>query len=87
MLQAGADIRWLDFKQVVSWPNPDVLWLFIERGADTQSGYPIAEVLKHAPRAFLGVYKEFLDRYFLNNSQHAPDTGGSPTNAAFLWQI
>lgn len=63
MLQAGADIRWLDFKQVVSWPNPAVLRLFIERGADTQSGYPIAEVLKHAPRAFLGVYKEFLDRY------------------------
>jgi len=63
MLHAGADVRWLDFKQVIFWPNPVVLRLFIERGADTQTGYPIAEVLKHATRAFLGLYKEFLDRH------------------------
>ncbi len=63
MLQAGADINWLDFKDVVCWPNPDVLRLLIERGADTKTGHPIADVLKRAPRAFLGLYKVFLDSH------------------------
>jgi hypothetical protein len=63
MLQNGADVHWLDFRQVVYWPNPDVLRLFIERGADTQTGYPIAEALKRNPRAFLGIYKTYVDRH------------------------
>jgi ankyrin repeat protein len=63
LLDHGADVRWMSFGEVVCWPNPHVLRLFIERGADIQTGYPIAEVLKHSPRAFLGVYKSFIDRY------------------------
>src|SRR5262245_17335966 len=41
MLQGGGDLRWLDFRQVVYWPHPDLLRLLIQRGADTQTGYPI----------------------------------------------
>jgi ankyrin repeat protein len=63
LLDHGADVRWMSFGEVVCWPNPRILKLFIERGADTRTGYPIAEVLKHSPRAFLGVYKSFIDRY------------------------
>lgn len=63
LLDHGADVRWMSFGEVVCWPNPQILKLFIERGADTRTGYPIAEVLKHSPRAFLGVYKSFIDRY------------------------
>lgn len=63
LLRAGADIHWLNFKEVIYWPHPDVLRLFIEQGADTQTGYPIADVLIHAPRVFLGLYKEFVGRH------------------------
>lgn len=63
LLDHGADVRWMSFGEVVCWPNPQILRLFIERGVDTQTGYPIARVLKHNPRAFLGVYKSSIDRY------------------------
>ena len=63
LAQGGADLQWLNFAQVVSWPNPDLLRLLIRNGADTQTGYPIAEVLKRAPRAFLGIYRDSVDQY------------------------
>jgi hypothetical protein len=59
----GADVRWMNFAQVVYWPHPEVLKMFIERGADTETGYPVAEALKRSPRAFLGVYKSYIDRF------------------------
>ena len=63
LLDHGADVRWMNFGQVVYWPHPEVLKMFIERGADTQTGYPIAEALKRSPRALLGVYKSYIDRF------------------------
>lgn len=63
LLQHGADARWLSFEQVTYWPRPEILKLFIERGADTRTGYPVAELLKRAPRAFLSLYKTYLDRF------------------------
>jgi hypothetical protein len=63
LLEHGADVRWVSFGEVVYWPRPEILKLFIERGADTQTGYPIAEALKRSPRAFLGVYKTYIDRF------------------------
>lgn len=63
LLQGGADIRWLDFAKVVLWPHPEILRLLIRLGADTYSGYPMAEGLKRAPRAFLGIYKDFLEQH------------------------
>lgn len=63
MLKNGADLRWLDFRQVVQWTNPKLIQLFIEHGADTQTGYPIAEALKRAPKPIIGIYKTYIDRF------------------------
>jgi len=63
MLQRGAGLRWLDFRQAAYWPHPDLLRLLIRRGADTKTGYPIADVLKRGPRAFLGIYREYIDQH------------------------
>ena len=63
LFRHGADVHWLSFEQVTYWPKPEILKLFIERGADTRTGDPVAEVLKRAPRAFLGIYKTSLDRF------------------------
>lgn len=63
LFEHGADVHWLSFEQVTYWPRPEVVKMFIERGADTRTGYPIAQVLKRTPRAFLGVYKTYLERF------------------------
>jgi hypothetical protein len=63
LLEHGADVHWLSFEQVTYWSRPEVLKMFIERGADTCTGYPIAQILKRAPRAFLGIYKSYHERF------------------------
>ena len=63
LLEHGADVLWLSFEQVTYWSRPEVLKMFIERGADTRTGYPIAQILKRAPRAFLGIYKSYHERF------------------------
>lgn len=63
LFEHGADVNWLSFEQVTYWPRPEIVKMFIERGADTRTGYPIAHVLKRTPRAFLGVYKTYLERF------------------------
>jgi len=63
LFRYGTDMNWLSFEEVTSWPKPEILKLFIERGADTHTDYPVAEVLKRAPRAFLGIYKTYRDRF------------------------
>ena len=63
LLDHGSEVRWMNFGEVLYWPRPEVLRIFIERGADTRTGYPVAEALRRNPRAFLGVYKSFIDRF------------------------
>jgi hypothetical protein len=63
LLDHGAQVAWMSFGEVVCWPKPEVLRIFIERGADTHTGYPVAAALKRSPKAFLGVYKSYINRY------------------------
>ena len=63
MLQNGVDLRWLDLREAVQWLNPEIIHLFVEHGADTRTGYPIAEAFKRAPKPICGIYKTFIDRF------------------------
>ena len=63
MIQHGVEPNWLNFRDVVDWPNPKILKIFIEQGSDTYTGFPVAEALKRAPRAFLGLYKSYADKF------------------------
>ena len=43
--------------------DPTIIRLFIDRGADVLTGYPIAKGLIHATRLFLGIYKSYIGKY------------------------
>ena len=53
----------MSFDYLSYYPRAEIVKLFIEVGVDTQTGYPIARALQRAPRAFLGLYKTFVDRF------------------------
>ena len=59
----GADVHWMNLDHLIYWLHPEIFQQFIERGVDTQTGSPIASALKRSPRAFLGIYKTYIDRF------------------------
>ena len=63
LLQHGADVNSIDFGEVVYVSDPTIIRLFIDRGADVLTGYPIARGLIHATRLFLGIYKSYIGKY------------------------
>ncbi len=63
LLQYGADVRSLDFSDVVETASPALMRVFIDRGADPITGYPIAKGLIQTTRPLLGIYKTYIDQY------------------------
>ena len=63
LFRFGADWQSVAFKEVIRCAHPGIVKMFIERGADIFADYPIAEGLKLATKAFLGVYKDYIDRF------------------------
>ena len=59
----GADVRSVDFGNVVETNNKELIQLFIDRGADVETGYPLVDGFMRAPRLFCGVYKNNIEKF------------------------
>jgi hypothetical protein len=58
----GADPLSVDFNDEVLWTrNPQIIRWFIDRGADLETGYPIARTFRWGNRQFLGIYMGLRD--------------------------
>ncbi len=62
MFRFGADVNMVGFEYIVSIGEPQIVRLFIERGADLVDGFPIARGLIRLTRPFLGIYKAYIDQ-------------------------
>ena len=63
MFDHGASVNMMEFEYVVDEGNIDIIRMFIERGADLITGYPIARGLTRLTRPFLGIYKSCIDQH------------------------
>ena len=63
MFQFGAEVNLVDFEYIVSIGEAQIIRLFIERGADLVTNYPIAKGLIRLTRLFLGIYKTYIDQH------------------------
>lgn len=62
MFEFGADVHDVSLNDVVSLSDVAVTRLFIERGADLITGYPITLGLLKAPKPFIAIYKANVAR-------------------------
>ena len=63
MFQFGAKASLVEFEYIVSIGEGEIIRMFIERGADLITDYPIAKGLIRLTRLFLGIYKTYIDKY------------------------
>ncbi|MEO7800316.1 MAG: ankyrin repeat domain-containing protein [Opitutaceae bacterium] len=63
LIGSGVSVKSVGFARVVAAANPDMIRLFIEHGADVQTGDPFFEALTSTVRPLLGIYKEFHERF------------------------
>ena len=63
MFQFGAKADMVEFEYIVSIGEAQIIRMFIERGADLITDYPIAKGLIRLTRLFLGIYKTYIDKY------------------------
>ena len=59
----GYDIKSVDMLSVFEAWDPKVMEYFIERGADVETGYPVAWAFIHRIKTVLGIYKKYQDRF------------------------
>lgn len=59
----GAKADSIDFGTVLETGNREIIEMFIDRGVDTVTEYPIAAALVRAPKLFCGVYKTYINRF------------------------
>ncbi len=58
----GVDPKGVDFADEVLWTRvPSIIRWFIQRGADLETGYPIARAFQCRNRQFLGIYMDLRD--------------------------
>ncbi len=63
IFQSGATVDMVNFQQIVSLGDPKIIRMFMERGADLITGYPIAKGLIRSTHPFLGIYKAYIERH------------------------
>lgn len=63
MFQLGATVDMVDFGYIALSGDAEIIRMFIERGADLLTGYPIAKGLIGLTRLFLGIYKSYIDKH------------------------
>jgi len=63
LLDHGIDIHSVSFRSVCWRESPEMIRLFIDRGADTVTGEPLYEALTSSVRPMLGVFKDYKDRF------------------------
>jgi ankyrin repeat protein len=59
----GADIRAVGMRTVFDTWDKDIVSFFIERGADVETGQPLAYALCRRERPMLGILKRYQDRF------------------------
>jgi hypothetical protein len=63
MFQYGATVNMVEFDYVVFSGNGEIIRMFIERGADLVTNYPITAGLIRQTRFFLGIYKSNIEQH------------------------
>jgi len=63
LIAHGADVKRLDMYDVFCTWQPDLMECFIERGADVETGNPLAHAFCRRIRTALKIYKRYKDRF------------------------
>jgi len=63
LLDHGVDIHSVSFRSVCWRESPEMIRLFIDRGADVVTGDPLYEALTSSVRPMLGIFKDYNDRF------------------------
>jgi hypothetical protein len=63
LVDHGADIHSVSMESVFDTWLPEIMEYFIERGADVETGHPMAGALCSRIRTALGIFKRFKDRF------------------------
>ncbi len=63
LMDHGYDIAKIRMSYVFSTWDPEIMEYFIERGADVETGYPLAEALRNRIRTALRVLQRYKDRF------------------------
>ena len=63
LIEHGTDIHSVDMDVVFDTWLPEIMEFFIERGADVETGNPLAAALCSRIRTALGIFKRYKDRF------------------------
>ena len=63
LVDHGFDPRIVNMVGVFYTWDPAIMEYFIERGADVETGYPLAEALRNRVQSALGIFKRYKDRF------------------------
>jgi len=63
LVDHGADYHSIDMEEVFETWQPDIMRWFIERGAEVESGNPLAQALCNRIRTALGIFRSYKDRF------------------------
>ena len=63
LIEHSYDIKSVDMLSVFEAWDPKVMEYFIERGADVETGYPVAWAFIHRIKTVLGIYKRYKDQF------------------------
>jgi ankyrin repeat protein len=63
LVRHGADIRSVSMENVFGTWSSEIVEFFIERGADLETGNPLADALCSRIRPALGIFKRYKDRF------------------------
>jgi len=63
LFRNGADANSVWFENVVHSYDPEIIRMFIERGADIETHYPFAEGFKTATKPLLGIYRSHVEKF------------------------
>ncbi len=69
LVKNGAKIDSVDMTTVCDTWDKEIIHFFIEKGADCQTGHPLASALSNRIRPALAIYKEYKDRFPHFNEQ------------------
>ena len=63
LVEHGYDPTAIRMDAVFGTWDPDIMEFFIEKGADLEDGFPLAEALCHRTRTALRIFKQYRDRF------------------------
>jgi ankyrin repeat protein len=63
LVKHGADIHSVKMSDVFETWDPEIMRYFIDRGADVETGEPMAGALIDRIRTSLGIYKQYADKF------------------------